>query len=943
MDGFKCYTNKTVVKNLDRSFTAITGLNGSGKSNIVDAIVFTLDLTSSRQMRVSVLKELINIARKECTVTLVFDNTEKEKCPAGYDSYSEIEISRSLDVEGKSKYRINGHPATKGSIENLCKCMGITGDFVVMQGQITKIVNMKKEELKSMIEETAGTKNYSEEREKSLSLLEKKEFKLREAREHLKRTISPFFEELKREKQNYEENKELEMKREEYEKELEQLERELVEAELSEHTEELRRIGNQYCKDKEELKRLEDKMKARGGVNKGNRIRGERERLEVLKKELRGVTEQLEEKNMEEESLKDKENVDKSTLLGQLREKEKILSRSLISDNGTLRELEGLKIERSKNSVELEMLKRDHRKVSDRDICILEENEERIKKLEKLDYEISQLTNKLIYPIIEGVYGTVDENFEIIDEKYKDAILTALGGRGKFVISIDDVLASKIIQNSERKISCIPLNKISYSEPKRVPYRCINAVEGIRYKKEVEGAMKYIFGGFYLFEDKKKASECCFECGVMCITVDGTVYDPRGTLTGGKSERRIEVVRQVEIKRLEEERRSQQEQQMGEEELKRQREAVKEEKRIKEIERGINDIEDKIKMIEGLIKSSIDIKGELKKIREKIIEVSKENQREEEKKLRKHKIKEEIEELNKRKAEIEREIKIGIDLIKEGENEIEEEPNIIEDKIKELISITVKLRSKISRLLDEIKNISKNIENNNDIIDNIVLIEEFKIEGKIFNFKSNSINKKSHEEKIIKLKKIISKNPITGMDPSCFELLEKNAAIIHDLECKIQKLESDKLEIIKSIEKLNVVGLKENSRAFQHINKTLPIFLSYFLKNSDACINENYEICIKIGTWKNSLGELSGGQKSLVALCLIFSMLTFKSAPFYIFDEIDAALDLNYTQFIGEIIKKEFKGAQFIVVSLKNNMFDSANRVFRVFIEEQRSKICAIK
>ena len=58
-------------------------------------------------------------------------------------------------------------------------------------------------------------------------------------------------------------------------------------------------------------------------------------------------------------------------------------------------------------------------------------------------------------------------------------------------------------------------------------------------------------------------------------------------------------------------------------------------------------------------------------------------------------------------------------------------------------------------------------------------------------------------------------------------------------------------------------------------------------------------------------------------------MLLFKPAPFYILDEIDAALDLSHTQNIGVMLKQYFHKSQFIVVSLKEGMFQNANVIFR--------------
>merc|ERR1712032_1529176 len=75
--------------------------------------------------------------------------------------------------------------------------------------------------------------------------------------------------------------------------------------------------------------------------------------------------------------------------------------------------------------------------------------------------------------------------------------------------------------------------------------------------------------------------------------------------------------------------------------------------------------------------------------------------------------------------------------------------------------------------------------------------------------------------------------------------------------------------------------------------------------------------------------EMSGGQRSLLALSLILSLLVFKPTPMYILDEVDAALDLSHTQNIGDMLKTHFSQSQFIVVSLKEGMFNNANVIFR--------------
>jgi structural maintenance of chromosome 2 len=95
-------------------------------------------------------------------------------------------------------------------------------------------------------------------------------------------------------------------------------------------------------------------------------------------------------------------------------------------------------------------------------------------------------------------------------------------------------------------------------------------------------------------------------------------------------------------------------------------------------------------------------------------------------------------------------------------------------------------------------------------------------------------------------------------------------------------------------------------------------------------VSEGLEVKVSFnGVWKESLTELSGGQRSLLALSLILSLLLFKPAPMYILDEVDAALDLSHTQNIGLMLRTHFTNSQFIVVSLKEGMFNNANVIFR--------------
>lgn len=93
------------------------------------------------------------------------------------------------------------------------------------------------------------------------------------------------------------------------------------------------------------------------------------------------------------------------------------------------------------------------------------------------------------------------------------------------------------------------------------------------------------------------------------------------------------------------------------------------------------------------------------------------------------------------------------------------------------------------------------------------------------------------------------------------------------------------------------------------------------------------------GKWKESMTELSGGQRSLLALSFLLANLRFRPAPFYILDEIDSAMDLAHTEHIGYIISKFFPQSQFIVISLKPGLFNAANVLFRTNLVDGRSQV----
>ncbi|XP_016501350.1 structural maintenance of chromosomes protein 2-1 isoform X1 [Nicotiana tabacum] len=210
LEGFKSYATRTVVSGFDPFFNAITGLNGSGKSNILDSICFVLGITNLQQVRASNLQELVykqgQAGITKATVSVVFDNSDRSRSPLGYEDCTEITVTRQIVVGGRNKYLINGHLAQPSRVQNLFHSVQLNVNnphFLIMQGRITKVLNMKPPEILSMLEEAAGTRMYETKKEAALKTLEKKQSKVDEIDKLLDQEILPALEKLRKERMQY--------------------------------------------------------------------------------------------------------------------------------------------------------------------------------------------------------------------------------------------------------------------------------------------------------------------------------------------------------------------------------------------------------------------------------------------------------------------------------------------------------------------------------------------------------------------------------------------------------------------------------------------------------------------------------------------------------------------------------------------------------------------
>ncbi|MEM4396090.1 MAG: chromosome segregation protein SMC [Candidatus Woesearchaeota archaeon] len=184
LEGFKSFATKTTFY-FHPKFNVIIGANGSGKSNVFDAVCFVLGKSSMKDIRAENAKSLIynggqsKNPAKQAIVSMYLDNSKKE-IPINSEV---IKITRIVSQDGTSVYKINDKKTTRREILELLNIIHVNPDGynIVLQGDIGKIVEMSSIERRQIIEELAGIRIYEEKKEKAINELEKVEQTMKDA------------------------------------------------------------------------------------------------------------------------------------------------------------------------------------------------------------------------------------------------------------------------------------------------------------------------------------------------------------------------------------------------------------------------------------------------------------------------------------------------------------------------------------------------------------------------------------------------------------------------------------------------------------------------------------------------------------------------------------------------------------------------------------------
>src|SRR5688572_11423828 len=160
--GFKSFVEPTELV-IEPGLTGVVGPNGCGKSNLLEALRWVMGETSYKSMRASAMEDVIfsgttsRPPRNSAEVTIFIDNRDR-KAPAEFNDSDTIEITRRIERDAGSTYRINGREVRARDVKILFEdaATGARSPALVRQGQIGEIVNAKPEQRRRILEDAAG-------------------------------------------------------------------------------------------------------------------------------------------------------------------------------------------------------------------------------------------------------------------------------------------------------------------------------------------------------------------------------------------------------------------------------------------------------------------------------------------------------------------------------------------------------------------------------------------------------------------------------------------------------------------------------------------------------------------------------------------------------------------------------------------------------------------
>ncbi len=445
--GFKSFQQKTAVPFYE-GLTAIVGENGSGKSNIIDAVSFVFGRRSSK-LRAEKLEQLIfnggdsrkpaDHAKVHALVTIYLDNSDGifDEFLDEEEEADEVKVGRKVTRAGSSMYRFQGTNCKRRKIDRIAEKASIDPDgfHFVRQGKVTEIVEQSSVKRREVVDELSGVKEFDEKKDEAEEELEEVEQKLQE-QEILLDEKKEYLKKLKDEK-------ELAIKYRELEERKDKLEASILEVRK-------RALSNQLA-------------------NLNTDVSEKKDRLEELEEELEEIDREIDQKQERIEEIEEKQG-----------------------GESDIAHLEN-KIEKKKGKIENKREK-------------LEDLEDTIEELEKMQSR-KKTGSKAVDAVLsldnDDIYGAFQDLISA-EDRFAVAIETAAGNRMNNVVVEDEDTAMDAINYLKRenigRATMLPLEKVkqkSRSAKSKMAKKRKGVIDYaadlVNYDERYEKAVNYVF------------------------------------------------------------------------------------------------------------------------------------------------------------------------------------------------------------------------------------------------------------------------------------------------------------------------------------------------------------------------------------------------------------------------------------------------------------------
>ena len=968
-NGFKSFADK-IELDINKGITAVVGPNGSGKSNIVDAVRWVMGEQSVKALRGDAsMSDVIfagsgsRQALSRAWVSLTFDNTDHYL----KSEFTEIEIKRVVYKTGENEYYINNSKVRLKDITDLFLDSGAGKESfnIISQGAVVDVVNSKPEDRRSIFEEAAGVLKYKKRKDESFR-------KLQKTNENIAR-VNLLIDELLTTLEPLKQQSIVAQKYLDYKESLEQIEIALLANDITQ-------INVEYNEIKEKVKQLTTDIEGMEFDNSSGNSKIDQLKLESLK-----LDDEIEKKNAEVLKIineisdlqskkqitieRKKYEVDDTKLQNNIIAlKEEILGINnnveglnkdlamLEGDINTknLQELELSKIkdkledERNKKVTEISSLNKDVMNLNNK-IDIINEN---IMNDTKLPFGVKSVINNIRLRGICGVLGKLIE----VDNKYGMAIETALGANINVIVVEDVENAKEAIEYlKENKMGRATFYPISVIKPRFIEQRVLDLVKNekgfvgigaelVKYDKKYKDIVFNQLGNVLIVEDIDSLNKIAklIDYKYRLVSLEGEISQAGGALTGGTLKNNNGLINQK-----------------------------------KELETFQNDLAAKssrLKMLE------IEMNNLEQKYREALINYEN-NEREilllnEKKKQKKEYLETVLANLNAKQAELDGTLNVS-------NNSLDKELDEILNNYYQAVALKENLEKELNKLKSERSELGVTIadlerkyrevnaqynQKQNEL--KMAEVKVGKLDVKLDNLLM-SLNEnygmtyeRAKEDYELDVDADMARVKVNNLKVKIKDLGEVNTGSIAEYErlnTRYEFLSTQRNDLEKSVsELLAVIGemdeimKKQFLETFLKIKDEFEVVFKRLFKGGEGVLeltdpDNILETGINVsalppGKKLNSIALLSGGEKTLTAIALLFAILNVKPVPFVILDEVEAALDEANVDAFGNYLQTRKERSQFIIITHKKRTMEYADALYGITMQESGvSKLVSVK